>query len=242
MLVSVAYTEVLKYRKTLVPWLAVAGGLFPPFVAALFLLTANSPFSWEMLTETSLRFMNMLALLLIAVFAGHAFVSEYRDSRVNRLFTYPVPRFMLYAVKLIVAFLPVLGMYCVFAAATLASGWIFAGGPPDSGITASYLLLVLLVAASGLAVVPVTAFMSMMVKNDGSYILAGIGYFIIYMSFADSDISRLVPPCIPDRLLMDYMKTGHVFSTKTGEMLLACAAIFLLAFCLGAVCYAKREI
>jgi hypothetical protein len=184
----------------------------------------------------------MLALLLVAVFAGHSFVSEYRDSRANMTFIYPVPRFMLYAVKLLTICLPVLGMYLAFIVSVATAGCIFADGLPDKYFTGDYLLLVLLVAAANFAIVPVTAVVSAVMKNAGAYILAGVAYFIAYMSFAESDAGRYILPCVPDKLLKDFTATGQLMAADTGGMLLACAAAFLLAFCLGAACYTRWEI
>jgi bacitracin transport system permease protein len=239
---SVMATEVLKYRRTLVPWLAAAGGFFPLLVALLYLLTGSAPITWESLALTGLGFMNMLALLLVAVCAGHAFVSEYRDSRVPMLFAYPVPRIMLYTVKLIVILLPVLGMYAVFGAFTVVSGAIFAGGRPLApGFATDMLGLLLFSVAANYALVPMTVVVSVAVKNAGGYILAGICYFIVFMSFAGSELGRYAPPCVPDRLVKDYLATGKLVSAETAGLLGACAAAFLLMSCVGALVYARGE-
>jgi bacitracin transport system permease protein len=243
MLWGVMATEVMKYRRTIVPWLAVVGGFFPALVALLFLLTGSSPVTWEALAGTGLGFMNMLALLMVAVFAGHAFVSEYRDSRVSMLFAYPVPRIMLYTVKIVAVIFPVLGMFLVFYASTAVAGLVFAGGQPNApGFAADMLGLLLLAAAASFSLVPMTVVVSVAVKNAGGYILAGVVYFIAYMSLADSEYGTYAPPCVPDRLLKDYLAAGKLVSTDTGGMLAVCAAAFLLMFCVGALCYARWEL
>jgi len=242
MVFQVFGAEIMKYRRTFIPWLVVVGGFFPVFVALLFLLTNDIAVSWEILGSMSLNFMNMLALLLVAVFAGHAFTSEYRDSRINQTFIYPVPRFTLYIVKFLIVCLFVLSMFLAFMVFLAAAGCVFAGELPDSHFAGDYMLLLLLTAAADIAIVPVTAAISVAAKNAGSYILAGVAYFITYMSFAESDAGRYIIPCVPDRLLKDFFATGQLISADTGGMLLTGAAVFLLAFCLSAACYTRWEI
>jgi hypothetical protein len=242
MLYQAFYTEILKYKRTLIPWLVLVGGSFPVLVALLFLLTSGVDVTWEALAGTALSYLNMLALLFTAVIAGYAFVAEYRDSRVNMSFAYPVPRVLLYVVKTFTVLLPVLGMYLVFLACVAASGWIFARRPPEIGFASDMLALLGLSVAASFSLVPTTAVLSTVVKNAGAYILAGVGYFIVFMSLAGSECGKYAPPCVPDRLLKDYLASGHLVSADAGGMLLACAAVFLLAFVLGAALYTRLEI
>ncbi len=241
MLIHVMAVEALKYRRTLVPWLAAAGGIFPAFVALLFLLTGNLPVTWEALESTGLNFMNMLALLLVAVLAGQTFVCEYHGGKINGSLAYPIPRLLLFAGKLLILLLPVLGMFLVFLLSTVASGSLFIGGRPPAGFIRDMLGLVLLSAAANFALVPLTAVVSMALKNAGAYILSGVAYFIVYMSFAGSDYVRYVPPCVPDGLLKSYLSTGQIVSKDAGTMLAACAAFFVLTLCIGAVWHARWE-
>jgi bacitracin transport system permease protein len=242
MLYGVLVSEALKYKRTLIPWLVLVGGFFPVLVASLFLLTGGSSVTWEALAGTSFNFMNMLALLLVAVIAGHAFVTEYNESRINKLFAYPVPRIVFYLVKLLVVLLAVLGMYLVFLAFAAVSGWLMTGGGlPEPGFAADMPRLLLLTAAANFSLAPLTAVLCMMLKNDGAYILAGIGYFIFFMSFAGSEYGQYILPCIPDKLLQDYLTTGQLMSANTGSLLAICAAAFLILSGIGAACYVWQE-
>jgi hypothetical protein len=242
MLMQVMAAEALKYRRTLVPWLAVSGGVFPAFVALLFLLTGGAAVTWNALAVTGLVFMNMLALLLVAVFAGHAFVSEYHGGRINGLLAYPVPRLLLYVGKLLVLSLPVLCMYIVFLASTAVFGALFVGVRAlEQGFALDMLGLVLLAAVVAYALVPLTALVGMVVKNAGGYILAGICYFILFMCFAGSEYGRYITPCVSDALLKAYTSTGRLVSAEDGGMLAVCVAVFFITACIGAAWYARRE-
>jgi hypothetical protein len=239
---QVFYVEIMKYRRTMIPWLSAVGGLFPVFVALMFMLTSRVTVTWEALAAISLNYMNMLALLFIAVFSGFTFISEYGECRINTSFSYPVPRILLYAMKYIAVCLPVSGMLLAYAMALSAAGWIFTGKLPAASFTSEHLLLLLLTAAGYVVLVPITAAVSIVIKNAGAYILTGVGFFLLFMSFAGSAADKFLPPCVPDRFLQNYLAAGQLISAETTGMLLVCAAFFLAAFGLGVICYVRLEI
>jgi hypothetical protein len=242
MLVHVMAAELLKYRRSLAPWLMAAGGVFPAFVALLFLLTGGGGVSGERLAFQGLGFLDMLALLLAAVIAGQAFVSEYRGGGVNGLRSYPVPRLLLYGAKLVVLALPVLGMHLVFLAATAAAVLAFAGGAsPAPGFGADMLRIGLLSAACCFSLVPLTGIVSMMVKNAGASVLAGVAYFVVYMSAAGSRWARCLPPCAADVALKAYASTGRVLADDARVALAVCAGFFVLTAGIGAAWFSRRD-
>jgi hypothetical protein len=70
------YAELIKYKRTIIPWLIGTGGLLVATTALLLVTTENPQVTWEVLAGKSLNFMNLLSLLLVAVFTGYVFVTE----------------------------------------------------------------------------------------------------------------------------------------------------------------------
>jgi len=238
---NVFAAEMLKYRRSLSPWLAVLGGFFPALVALLFLVTADSAATWDTVAATGLNFFNMLALLLVSVLAGRAFEMEYHGGGINRMHVYPIPRGLQYLVKLLAAALLVLAMHGFFFLFTLALGRLAAGGALTAAAALRWLKITLLVAAGNIALAPLAALAGILFRSAGAYILTGIGCFVAYMSFAGSEAARFAQPCVPSEMLTAWLAGGQALTPGLSGMLAVSAAVFLILACAGAVCYIRAE-
>ena len=47
MFINLIYTELLKYRKSILPWMIVLGGFFPAVVAVMMVLNTNPSAQWD---------------------------------------------------------------------------------------------------------------------------------------------------------------------------------------------------
>jgi hypothetical protein len=238
---NVFAAELLKYRRSLSPWLTALGGFFPALVALLFWTTGDAPADWETVAATGLNFFNMLSLLLVSVLAGQAFAMEYHGDGDNRMHVYPVPRGFTYLVKLLVAVLMALLMHGAFLLCLFALGGMAASDALTVALALRWTQITLLAAAANIALAPLAAMAGILLRSAGAYILTGIGCFALYMSFAGSQVARRIPPCVPSEMLNACLASGRVLTPETAGMLAFSAAVFLLLACAGAVCYVRVE-
>ena len=205
-------------------------------------LDGSDAVTWERVTLIGMNFLNMLSLLLVSVIAGYPFVFEYHSGKTNISHTYPVPRQAQYFVKLFVIMLMVLALHIVFYIFITALGFIFAEDVFSAPYVIKTLKLTLLISATGYMLVPFTAILSIIFKNAGSFILAGVFYFILYMSFANTSYSKYVLPCAADNILKGYISTGELVSADATGTLVVSAVVFAVLVLAGAVCYSRIEI
>jgi hypothetical protein len=238
---NVLAAELLKYKRSLALWLVAVGGFFPVMVALLFVETGDMPVVFETIAAYGLQYFDMLALLLTAVITGQAFVMEFSGDKTNRTHAYPVPRLCQYLVKLLVILLLTLAMHLAFLLFLFALGGVFAQDALTFAFAARWIKLALLTWAGHAALVPLTALIAMLCRNAGAYVLVGIGYFAVFMSFAGSDFARFAPPCVPYEILKLYLRSGRLISSDTAGMLYCSAAVFAALLCAGAVCYLRNE-
>lgn len=235
-------TEIIKYRRTIIPWLVGAGGILASGIAFLQKITNASQVHWEPLAQTGLNMINLMALLLAAVFSGHVFTAEYHENMASIVFTYPVSRFKIYLAKHLVILLLVVSLYLAFFLSIVVFGFTSVGELPSASFLLKLLKVVLLLSGANYVLVPVTALISLAVKGVGTYILAGMGYFMVYVGFINSDYSLWIPPCIPDRLAANYFMVEVMTKPDFTTILSVSAAVFFSAFFIGAVYYSRSGV
>lgn len=242
MFLSLVYTELIKYKRTIIPWIIGMGGFLTVSTALLLVSGDNAKVNWQVFMGRGLNLMNILALLLIAVLAGYVFITEYHESTASILFTYPVSRFKLYAVKYIVILFMVVSLYLTFFALTMLFGFIYMGTFPSSHFMLKVIKSIILVIGANFVLVPVTVLFSIIIKGIGTYIFMGMSYVIAYISFINSDYSLFIPSCIPDKLATNYLIFKCISNTDLTKIAIISAVTFLTAFIIGAVCYTKSDV
>ncbi len=233
--------EIKKCKRTFIPWMILIGGVLTAFIAFMMTSYGNYEKSWANLAAMGLNFVNLLALLLVAVFSGYVFVTEYHESTISILFTYPVSRLKLYVAKYSVILFWVIILYLIFFVSIMGIGFLSMRQLPQTDFLIKFIKLMPLIIISNFVLVPVTVLMSIVIKGIGTYILAGMGYFVAYMSFISSDSGVYMPPCIPDKLAKNYMVMEYMGKADFRAMIIVSAVTFLSAFLIGAVCYCRNE-
>lgn len=242
MFTALVYTELIKYKRTILPWMIGIGGFMTAGTALLFVSNENSQVSWNALATTSLNCMNILALLLVAVFTGYVFIGEYHENTASILFTYPVSKSKIYVVKYFVVLLLVISLYLIFFLSTILFGFIDIGAFPSLGFFLKFIKLTFLMSIMNFVLVPVTALISMIIKGIGTYILVGMSYFLVYISFINSDYSLFIPTCIPAKLVSNYFISEYISKADFRGIVIVCAVTFLSTFFIGAVYYSKSDV
>lgn len=239
---AILYTEVKKYKRTMIPWLVGIAGFLTAGTAFLLVSAGNSQVSWTAFAARGLNCINPLALLLVAVFTGHTFAGEYSEGVISILFTYPVSRFRLYAAKHLAILLLIVSLYLAFFLSVMFFGLINIGSFPGADLLLKFFKAMALTSGVSFVLVPVTALISNIVKAAGTYLLAGMGYITAYMIFIGSDYGLYLPPCIPDKLAANYLVKQCLGKTDFQWIAVVCTATFLSAFITGAVYYSKSDV
>lgn len=234
--------ELKKYKRTVLPWLIAAGGLLTSGTAIIMVSTENQQVNWETYAVQGLNFMNLLALLLVAVFTGFVFTGENSNNIDNILFTYPVSRIRFFLSKFIVLLLFTLLLYLAFLFFAMLLGLLVIGSFPEWKIILKLLQISLILSAVNFILVPVTTFITILVKGAGTYLFTGMAYFILYISFINTDFSMYFPVCLPDKLLFGYFNPGIMSSSEFITILTVCAITFLFAFIISAVSYTRQDV
>ncbi len=241
MFLQLVCTETVKYKRTMIPWLVVCGGFFVSFVAFM-MVVSDSQINWEVLIARELSLANNLALLFTAVFSGYVFTNEFHNHLSGTIFTYPVSRLKLYLAKNLVVLLMVVCYYLAFLVLTIFLGVIKMDGLPSTGILLKFIKFIFILSGANFVLVPVTAFISNIVKSPGTYVLTGMSYFLVYVSFFGSDYSLYVPPCIPDSLTFNYFVSEYMSKTDINGMIIVSSMTFLFSFIIDAFCYSRRDV
>jgi hypothetical protein len=218
------------------------GGFLTAGTALLFVSTENSQVSWNALATTSLNCMNLLALLLVAVFTGYVFIGEYHENTASILFTYPVSKLKIYVVKYFVVLLLVIILYMIFFLSTMFFGFTNMGSFPTMGFLLKFIKLTFLMSVVNFVLVPITALISMIIKGIGTYILVGMGHFLVYISFINSDYSLYIPTCLPAKLVSNFFISEYISKADFRGIIVVCSVTFLSTFFVGAVYYAKSDV
>ena len=241
MFVRLIMAELSKYKRTFIPWVIVLGGLLAAGTAFLQVSTDYSEVTWKLLAQSGFFCMNLLALLLTSIFAGVIFIGEYHEGMSGILFTYPVSRLKLYITKFVAAFLMVISLYIMFFISTMVIGFISIGSFPAREFMEGLIRLTALVIVANFVLLPLTALISLVVKAIGTYILVGMGYFLVYASFNSSDFSTFIPPCLSSKLTFDYLTAQCINKSDYPGIIAVSMVTFFCAFIIGEFYNSKCE-
>lgn len=242
MISSLINTELIKYKRTIIPWMILIGGLLTSGTAMLLVSTENPQVDWDTFAVRGLNCMNLLALLLVAVFTGFVFVGEYHENIDKILFTYPVSRLKFFISKFFVVFLLDISLYLVFFIFTMLFGLTYIGYFPALKFCLKLIEITLILAVIHFVLVPVTVLVSILIKGVGTYLFMGMGYFMLYISFINSDYSSFIPVCIPDKLVANYFISEIISRSDIIGIVAVCTITFLSTFILGAVYYSRQDV
>ncbi len=239
---SVLYTELRKYKRSFIPLMAVIAGFLTASTAILIAAAPSSKLSWDVIAVTGLNCLNPLSLLLVAVFSGYAFAYEYADGSISTLFTYPIPRLFIYMAKLVIILILTIFLYFAFFLSSMFLGVLNIGKLPDLELFAKFFKVTAIVCCVNFILVPVTVLITNLIKAAGTYILTGIGYFIVYIIFINTKYSLFLPTCIPDKLVSTFLIVASIDRAEFKQIIIVCSVIFVSAFIAGAVQYSKSDV
>lgn len=242
MFLQLVYAEIVKYKRTIIPWIITLGGGFAAFIALLLVLTGGLQKSWEVFIVRGLNLINILALLLVAVISGYVFLQEYHEGIVSTIFTYPISRLKIYLAKFFIILLMVISLFLSFFILTILFGVIFIGEIPSLDFLFKFIRFIFISSGVSFVLSPVTVFISLMFRGIGTYILVGMSYFLVYMGFLNSDYSLKIPPCIPDRLVANYYISEFMSKADLNSVLVVLSITFLSAFLAGAFYYSRHTV
>ncbi len=242
MLFNLIFIELKKYKRTVLPWMIAAGGLLTSGTAIMIASTGNRRVSWETYTVQGFSFMNLLALLLVAVFTGFVFTGESSHNIDNIIFTYPVSRIRFFLAKLIVILLYTILLYLAVLFFEILLGFLVIGSFPGWKIFLKMFEISLILSAANYILVPVTTFITILVKGSGTYLFTGMAYFILYISFTNTDINRYVPVCQPDKLLYGFFSPEIISGSEIFAIITVCSVTFLSAFIISVNSYTRQDV
>jgi bacitracin transport system permease protein len=242
MFTALVHTELIKYKRTVLPWMIGIGGFLTAGTALLFVSTENSQVNWNILAVVSLNCINILALLLTSVFTGYVFICEYHQNTAGILFTYPLSKFRIYLIKYFVILILVTSLYLIFFLSVMLFGFLGIGNFPPVDFLLKFLKIILIMSVMNFVLVPVTALISIIIKGIGTYIFVGMGYFLVYISLINSDYSLFIPTCIPAKLVSNYYISEYISKSDFCGIIIISAVTFLSAFFIGAVYYSKSDV
>jgi bacitracin transport system permease protein len=241
MFINLFYIELLKYRKSILPWMIVLGGFFPAVVAATMVLNTNPSAEWDTLIITSLNYMNLLAMLLLAVITGYIYTEEYQAKTISILFTYPVSRFRLYLNKFTVLLFITFLIYLILYLSTLGLGLMFLKNAPAAGLLREFIKPGILMVLIYISLIPLTSLISLLGKGTGASAAAGICYLIINFTFNTSNWNVFLPVCIPYTVVMKYFNNSFGLH-DIRNMAVTCIITFVSAFIISALYYNKSDV
>lgn len=242
MLLQLVYTEIIKYKRTMIPWIISLGGGFAAFIALMLVMTGGLQKSWEVLIIRGLNLVNMLALLLVAVISGYVFINEYHESTIGTIFTLPVSRLKIYFTKFFIILFMVFALYLSFFLLTMLFGMIFIGGLPPTDFMLKFFKIIFILSAVSFVLAPVTVMISIIFRSIGTYLLVGLSYFLVYMGFINSDYSMKIPPCIPERLVADCMVSEFITGGELTGIIVVSSVTFIVTFIAGAFYYLRYAV
>ena len=242
MIFTLVHMELKKCKRTIIPWTITAGGLLPSGVGIFVSLTDYQKVSWDIYAMKGLNYMNILALLLVAVFTGFVFAGENTNHIDNILFTYPVARIKFFVSKFIVILLFTFSLYLAFFLFTLLFGISGIGSLPGRTTILKLLEISVISTAVQFVPVPLTMITIIFVKGAATYLFAGMAYFVLYISFFSTEFNTYIPVCLPDKLAAEYFGHGVFNSSDTTITAAICIIVFLAAFIIGAGIYTKQDV
>ncbi len=238
---SLIYTELIKYKRTAVIWMIAAGGFLTSVTAFLLVSSTSKKSDWETYAATGFNCINLLALLMVSVFTGYVIIGEYHGGTISTIFTYPISRLKVLLIKYLIILFFVTAFYLVFIVSALFFGVIHFRELPTGDLIIKLIRFSLVMSGINFVLAPVTAVIGLLGKGAASYLFAGMGYFVIYISFINSDYSYLIPACSPNKLVENYLVSEFLTKNDINTIAAVMAATFLTALVTSGVYYIKSD-
>lgn len=244
MLLDLVCSELIKYKRSIVPWMMLGGGIVPPIVAILMLLGDKDRGKWSTIALYSFNNMNLLALLLLPVLTGLIFAGEYQENTISVMFTYPIRRLYFYVEKLITVMLSALSVYTIFFVSTVICGAIYTTNLPKPEFLVEFIKLGFIDSCINFALVPLTAMICLMAKSVLASVITGMSYIVIYTVFMASKLAHNIPVCIPEEITRQQygLRQKEFSGGEIGSMIIITLTVFVIGLLICGVYYSKADV
>jgi ABC-type transport system involved in multi-copper enzyme maturation permease subunit len=230
-------TEVVKLRRSGVPWFLLAAGLIPAITNTFY----PNDFSWDRCLLSALLFMNLSGFIVLTPLAGYSVCREYESRTWSALLACPAPRWKLLLAKYLVFVPQVLATVLLCLAASVLGGILMSGTlPPGGGFLARQLSLALSLSCLHLCMAPAAMLAGFLGRRTVGPVLVGLAYLILYRTFLFTSAGTFVPSCIPSLFLlhatgidlyrMPFSFDGRAAAAVMGGLFLACSVCSVAAF------------
>jgi len=239
---GIIYTELLKLRKSIIPWMILLGGTLPAVIALLTVSSESGAPNRDMLFINSLNYMNLISLLLVAVLTGYIFAGEYYGKTINILFSYPIPRLAFFINKTIVTLCSVVFIYITLNVSTIVVGYIYMESIPTADFLYKLLGFSILAVLINFSLVPLTILVSIVAKGAAASTAAGLAYVLTYFCFSNSGYAVYIPVCAPNAILVEYFISGQIDINDLRNMLVTALITFTLALISSMGYYSRSDV
>lgn len=224
-------TEVVKLRRSGVPWFLLAAGLLPAITNEFY----PNDFSWDRFCLSALLFVNLAGFIVLTPLAGYSVCREYESGTWSALLGSPTPRWKLLLAKYLVFVPQVLATVLLCLAASVSGGILLSGTlPPGGGFLARQLSLSLALSCLHLCMAPAAMLAGILGRRTVGPVLVGLSFLVLYRTFLFTAAGSFVPSCIPSLFLLDatgidlygipFTFDGRAAVLTMGGLFLACTA------------------
>jgi ABC-type transport system involved in multi-copper enzyme maturation permease subunit len=242
MLSNVVITECMKYKRTFLPWMILAGALSTS-VLGIFMGLGSGDTSWNSLLADGFGGLNILSLMIVPVLTGYIFAGEYMEGTARVLFTYPIARWKFYVAKCIVISFGTLCLYIIHLLFTFLIGSILTNFLLTPEVFWLSLYLIMIFAITHLVTVPITALICVFAKWSGASILAGAGYLVLYVAFGRSELKYFFSMIVSNTIKDSYLIGIDALTRQELTTIFMTLVITLLVFFpIGMICYINRDV
>jgi ABC-type transport system involved in multi-copper enzyme maturation permease subunit len=242
MLSNLVITEVMKYKRTFLPWMILAGA-FSTSLLGMFMGLGSGDASWKAVMADGFGWLNILSLMIIPILTGHIFGGEYMEGTARVLFTYPIPRWKFYVAKFIVISFGTLCLYISHVLFTFLVGSVLTDFVLTSEVIWLSLYLTMIFSLTQLVTAPITALICVFAKWSGAAIFAGAGFLALYMAFGRSGLKYFFSMIVSNTVKDSYLIGIDVLTRQELTTIYIALAIALLVFIpIGMISYVKRDV
>jgi ABC-type transport system involved in multi-copper enzyme maturation permease subunit len=191
-------SEVRKWRRSSIQWVALASSLIPLLLSAVDLALKTHVLPGRQAALQSNAEIWALGSFLILVFTGcHIFSREYQDGTIQPLFTtphHPLP--FLFAKLLVILLVLAAAMLLSFAARFLGA-LLLASGPWDAAFVRRFVGQIGLYTLQFAMLAPWIALIGIVMKKMFSSLLVAFGFIVMLFPFHRTDFYWLFPHLVP---------------------------------------------
>jgi ABC-type transport system involved in multi-copper enzyme maturation permease subunit len=242
MLSNLVIIECMKYKRTFLPWMILAGALSTS-ILGIFMGLGSGDTSWNSLLADCFGWLNVLSLTIIPVLTGYIFAGEYMEGTARVLFTYPIARWKFYVAKYVVIAFGTVCLYMIHLLFTFLMGSLLTDFVLTVEVFWLPLYLIMIFTLTHFATIPITALICVFAKWSGASILAGVGYGALYVAFGRSELKYFLSMIVSNTIKDSYLIGIDVLTRQELTTIFMVMVItFLVFFPIGMISYIRSDV